>query len=214
MKRIVCAVVLVAIACGVWGAGSLERSDLLEAWEDTDWNQAGWKGLDWTDTTPAKVHRNIRSGAEVNAVDDFFGLTVFMYAAAFTENHRIITTMIGAEADLGANDARFTPLMMTSAHNGNPQIIMALTNAGADLEAVDDGYGYTPLMFAVLYNDNPAVITALLDASAEVNNDFHGETALDIAYDVGKDKFVTLLEQSGSLVNLEHPEKRSRIVTP
>jgi len=198
MKKIICTVVLVAIACSLWGAGSPERSELLDAWEDMDWEQAGWEGVDWTRITPARVRRNIRRGAEMNAVDDRFGLTAFMYAAGFAENHRIITTMIDADANLSANDAGITPLMVAASYNNNPQVTEALISAGADVDAVDAVYGYTPLVFAVLNNDNPEVLHVLIDAGTNLNNAFAGEIALEMADQAGKREFITILEQAGA----------------
>lgn len=75
----------------------------------------------------------------------------------------------------------FSPIIIASWRNTNPEVITLLLKNGANIDDRDEE-GRTPLIWACLLNFNPEVITILLKNGADVKaKDVNGQTALDYA---------------------------------
>ena len=73
------------------------------------------------------------------AVQDRDGKTPLMYAAAGTNDPRVIFELANAGAALNVqSDDGKTPLMHAALENNNPEIVLALLNAGADPTLLDN----------------------------------------------------------------------------
>ena len=111
---------------------------------------------------------------------DSEGYTLLMFAAGYNPNADVIGVLLGAAANVKAQDViGRTPLMFAAENNPDPGVISTLLKAGADINARANGMlDYTALMYAAANNRNPVVAT-LLKAGADVKaRDSFGGTAL------------------------------------
>ena len=98
--------------------------------------------------TPTEVFSCLATGAEVDTRSDTLSLTPLHYAAAFNDSPTVIAALIGAGAQVNAQDSYGnTPLHSAARYNTNPAVIMTLLDAGADAIA-QDAEGKTPWSLA------------------------------------------------------------------
>ena len=95
------------------------------------------------------VKQYLASGTDVDAKDDYFGLTSLHHAAK--AGHKEIAELLiekGADVNAANNTLGFTPLHYYATGNGHKEIVVLLVTEGADVNAKDKG-GTTPLDRAV-----------------------------------------------------------------
>lgn len=87
--------------------------------------------------TLEQVRESLANDSNI-AVQDRDGKTPLMYAAAGTNDPRVVFELVNAGASLNvqSDDGR-TPLMHAAQENNNPEIVLALLNAGADPTVLD-----------------------------------------------------------------------------
>ena len=151
---------------------------------------AEWNTLEFFESaTLAEVGDCLASGADVSARDKYgttplYGNTPLHLAAWGNDSLAVITALVDAGADLGAQEYVYgwTPLHIAARYNDNPAVITALVAAGAGVGARDDD-GDTPLHIAAWRNDNAAIVTALADTGADVGAQeyVYGWTPLHLA---------------------------------
>jgi ankyrin repeat protein len=82
-----------------------------------------------------------------------YDTTPLMLAAEHNQHPEVITSLLGAGADVEARDTdETTPLMYAAKENQNPEVIIKLLNAGADAKAKDSA-GKTAFNYAQ-YNES------------------------------------------------------------
>ena len=137
----------------------------------------------------AGVRAALRSGADVNAENNKYGLTP-LEVAAQVGHANVIPLLLRAGADVNARDKSGATALIEAAFRGQVNVIPLLLKAGADVNARDK-YGNTALIEAALF-DHASVIPLLLKAGADVNaRDKNGDTARDKAY--GSSQIITSL---------------------
>ena len=158
----------------------------------------------------------IKSGAEVNAVDDF-DHTPLLYAVQC--NH---ITHVKALISAGANVNYETPMeqqspILVASKNGNSEIVKILIDSGANLN-VADNHGDSPLIHAsregkekfffrtltqpLKHNSHHKCVSLLLDRGADVNLvNKEGSSALLETTILGNEKSMKLLLEAGADVN-------------
>ncbi|MFO8063751.1 MAG: ankyrin repeat domain-containing protein, partial [Spirochaetia bacterium] len=110
-----------------------------------------WPALDeatWDSLNREQLAELLTEDTDVNAKDNFAGMTPLMYAARWNENPDVFTALMeaGAQVDTRARDAT-TALMQAARSNGNPEVIEILLDAGADVNA-SNHKGGTSLTYA------------------------------------------------------------------
>jgi ankyrin repeat protein len=120
----------------------------------------------------------LAAGANLEAVENRFGLNALMLAASHNPKPEIVEFLVASGISVDyQNFQGGTALIQAASSNPNPAVTEALIKAGAKVNAVDS-MGATALMHAAGYGKTP-VIRELLKNGAEVNlKDESGDTAL------------------------------------
>ena len=134
-------------------------------------------------------------------------------AAKYSNDPKVIITLVNAGADINATTHRTTnrrrgskkgereetPLHFAAEFNKNSEVIATLLTLGANVNA-RDVYEETPLHYAAEDNKNARVITILVTAGADPNaRDHKGETPLHDATEFNKNpKVITALVAAGA----------------
>ncbi|MDE0528681.1 MAG: ankyrin repeat domain-containing protein [Truepera sp.] len=156
----------------------------------------GWYTYPWeffASATLAEVRGCLEAGARVNARNSW-GTTPLHWAAGYSGDPAIITTLLAAGAEVNAQDRDGdTPLHFAARFSDDPAVLRALLAAGAEVNARDED-GYTPLHLAAKWSDNPAVIEVLLASGADPSAwDYEGKIPWDYAKDRAELNFGFLL---------------------
>jgi ankyrin repeat protein len=125
-------------------------------------------------------------GAEVDAVEDELGMTVFMYAAVHNPDAEVLDFLLGAGADINAKDRNGAAALHLALMNGHkPAVISFLVEKGADVNA-PTLRGASPLMYAAERMIDTRVLSRLIKAGADINaRDAVGATPLMWAVKAG-----------------------------
>ena len=100
----------------------------------------------------------LRAGADVNAHETQRGETALSVVAYYGGTPELVTTLLGAGANIKAQD-NFgdTALMAAVMYNPNPEVVKTLLKASADINAQDKS-GMTPLMWAAKSSNSNVVL--------------------------------------------------------
>ena len=124
--------------------GSAAYRRLMLAVGCPEWNSREF----FESATPTEVFSCLATGAEVDTRSDTLSLTPLHYAAAFNGSPTVIAALIGAGAQVNAQDSYGnTPLHSAARYSTNPAVIMTLLEAGADAVA-HNGESKTPWDYA------------------------------------------------------------------
>ena len=130
--------------------GSAAYRRLMLAVGCPEWNTREF----FESATPTEVFSCLATGAEVDTRSDTLSLTPLHYAAAFNGSPTVIAALIGAGAQVNAQDSYGnTPLHSAARYSTSPAVIMTLLEAGATA-AAQNGESKTPWDLA---QDNEAL---------------------------------------------------------
>ena len=146
------------------------------------------------------IARLIRSGADLNAIDEGQGGTPLCIATS-RKSPKIMALLIKAKADVNIRCSFRGTALHLAAHEGDAAMVKMLLEAGADVKA-RDRQGMIPLGRAA-NADDPAAAEALIRAGSDVNNlDQAGNTAMHVAASRGQVKILQLLLDAGAKVDV------------
>ena len=134
-----------------------------------------FNAVEYRTTTSKRIQELVKSGANVNAKDEY-GFTILMRAALNNPNPDVITALINCGADVNAkNDEYETALMLVA--DSDPKMVKALIAGGADVNTRQE-FG-VPVLSHAAGNFDTEIVKMLLAAGADVNaQDEQGYTAL------------------------------------
>jgi ankyrin repeat protein len=113
--------------------------------------------VSWQGDPPQKVTELLKSGADVNAMDQY-GNTV-LYLASFWGHTAIVEILLANGADMEAKDRQDRTALDWASYNGHIEIVEILLENGADTKA-NDRQGRTVLDWAI-FNDNQKMVDLL-----------------------------------------------------
>ena len=146
------------------------------------------------------VARLIRSGADVNALDEGQGGTPLCIATS-RRSPKVMALLIKAKADVNIRCSFRGTALHLAAHEGDAEMVRTLLAAGADVKA-RDRQGMIPLGRAADAKDS-AVAEALIRAGSDVHHlDQAGNTAMHVAAGIGQVKVLQLLLDAGAKVDV------------
>jgi ankyrin repeat protein len=123
---------------------------------------------------------------------------VLMWAAAGTDDPKVIAALVQRGADVNESDPGVfsgTPLSAAAAYASNPEIVDELIRLGADVNKVVGSNKKTPLIIAAELNKNPEIAESLIRNGANVAyRDLTGLTALEQAKRFGNTAVAKVLE--------------------
>lgn len=123
---------------------------------------------------------------------------VLMWAAAGTNDPKVITALVARGADVNESDSGVfsgTPLSAAAAYATNPEIVIELIRLGADVNKVVGSNKKTPLIIAAELNKSPEIAESLIRNGADVGyRDSTGRTALEQAKKFGNSTVEKILE--------------------
>ncbi|MGB7925158.1 MAG: ankyrin repeat domain-containing protein [Pyrinomonadaceae bacterium] len=129
------------------------------------------------------LRKLLDAGANVNTVDENYGLTALAMAAG-NGNLEMVQLLLWYGADVNAKGPRGNTALMNLSGRSTAEVARALINAGANV-ALQDEDGDTALILLASDN-NTEVLQALIDAGASVNTkNKQGQTALMLAASQG-----------------------------
>ncbi len=110
----------------------------------------------------------IRAGADIHALDDYFGTSAMRrapldMAARYNGNPQVALAFLGAGAR-----AETRHLLGAAISNGNPEVALTFVRAGVDVNATNPG-GPTALSLAARANRNPEMVLDLVRAGADLD---------------------------------------------
>ena len=155
----------------------------------------------WKTATIDDVKKELKKGADINAIEKEEGLNALIMASSVNRNCEIIKMLIDAGANVNSKTKNGrTVLMMAAAFNPNPEVVKLLIKAGADVNAKSDNQ--RTALSCPMFEPSPEVIKALINAGADVNaKDDDGATPLMyIVSGQNPDAIKTLLK-AGANVN-------------
>ena len=121
----------------------------------------------WKNATVEDVKKEIDSGANVNAIGTH-GATPMMYASMYSNDPKVIQTLVDAGVNINASYRAMTALMYAAEFNNNHEIINAIIKAGADVNRIG-GNHWNALIFAATYNKNPEIVKTLISAGSDIH---------------------------------------------
>jgi ankyrin repeat protein len=167
----------------------------------------------------------IDNGADVNTKKKFGGDTALKLATEYG-NIEIVTMLIGAGANINAQDSYKETVIITASKWGHITIVKLLIEEGADVNDQDKN-GHTALYWATIRGD-AEIVKMLIGAEADLNIqysgviyldsdeeftsnsklvkytiEFHQYTVLIIASEMGYTEIVKLLINAGADVHLQ-----------
>ncbi len=117
--------------------------------------------------TAAQVRKELESGANINAKDQY-GSTALFAAAESNERLDVLQALMGAGINpKEKNTEGDTALHFAAQSNKNPEIVRALIKAGNEVNQTDDDLR-TPLFLAAVCNKNPKVLELLIKLGADI----------------------------------------------
>ena len=128
----------------------------------------------WETAAVAQVEDVLDRGADPNALDQKYGLTLLHWAAAFSNKPKVIELLLnhGAKPEARAKNSNGrtgkggTPLHWAAAFSNTPEVIKLLLNGGVDVNECAAERGFTPLHVAARFSETPKVVEQLLDCGA------------------------------------------------
>jgi cytohesin len=147
----------------------------------------------------AVVERLLRSGASVNAANEY-GATA-LYAASADGQTALVRLLLDAKADPNAALLTGETPLMAAVDDGHVDVARALIERGADVNRQEARGGQTALMWAVA-NRSPELVALLLTHGANLHTRSKGDfTALLFAAQQGDEASGRLLLQAGADAN-------------
>ena len=177
--------------------------------------------------TPQEVQAAIAAGAKVDDqyygdkgtlikygvnVENGFGWTPLMHAAAYNSNPEVISILLKAGAKVDFYDSSHVSPLMVAASNNQVSVITILFKAGG--KVIDkDSDGRTPLMIAAGNNRNDvAMILWLLANGAIINErDKNGWTPIMFAANYNGSEVINALLKAGADRNLKSSDGKTAL---
>lgn len=161
----------------------------------------GWTALQWAAQRghEALAELVLSKGANVNAMDNFFGQSAF-YLAVKHQRVGLIGILLANGADMNSDKELRRTALNWAAREGRADVVGLLLEGGAGGDLGDGAllYGATPLHLAAS-NGHEAVIRLLLDNGADIAvNASYGGSALNWAKHGGHEGVCKLLLEASA----------------
>lgn len=114
-----------------------------------------------------KVKYAVANGFDVNTLDQK-GFPPLFYAAALSEDPKIIQALVENGAQVNGMHNNFSSLIIAASMNPNPEVTLALIEAGAEVDKKNQ-LGGTALTYAAKNGQYPVNISRLIQNGADVN---------------------------------------------